>query len=196
MIAGPHGAGKTAVMLGALGQQVITGKYVDPQNGFENLKTFYAQAQYHKEVVPNFTARAMENAFSTRFERIHNGKDVTAVCSLGSVADLDLLDAAKRQGYHISLYYFGVENWKICETFIRKSPGHWLSSLSSQDIFGDYHRSIAMLPGAILQAHTGIIYDNSSLKNPKPLLTIQNGRIDIVERNLPKWVLEPLSRCL
>jgi len=196
VIAGPHGAGKTEHMLGALGREKRQGKLVDPQNVFETLKTHYAIETYHGEEQPDFVQRAIERAFTIRFEQIKKGNDLTAICSLGAVEDLDFLDAARRHNYHISLYFFGVKSWRKCERYIRSRKKHWLSELSRTDIFGDYHRALAMLPGAIVMADQGAIFDNTNSKYPKPLLGIDRGRVNIIEQNLPNWILDPLSRCL
>ncbi len=196
VIAGPHGAGKTKFMVGALGRDIIRGKSVDPQHVYETLQNHYAIETYNREARPDFVQRAMERAFTIRYERIRDGKSVTAICSLGAIEDLDFIEAARRNAYHISLYFFGVSSWRICETYIRSQKKHWLHKLDSRAIYGDYHRALAMLPGAILLSDTGRIYDNADPKNPTPLLGIEEGRITIIEKNLPDWILEPLSRCL
>jgi len=196
MIAGPHGAGKTEVMVSALGSDVMVGSYVAPQDTFESLRMHYSAAEFDKEEVPDYAQRAIERTFTTRFGHMNKLKDITVVCSLGAVEDLDLLDGAYNHDYHISLYFFGVNDWRTCDKYIRETKGHWLSKMSSEDVYGDYHRSLAMLPGAILLADTGMIFDNSDFKNPKPLLAIKNGRVEVIETKLPNWILEPLSRCL
>lgn len=196
LIAGPHGAGKTSIMSRATGHSMKVGRFVDPQDIFERLKDHYAKAEFENIPVRDYAARAFDRAFTVRFNHIKKKHDVTVLCSLGAIADLDLMDAARKNGYHISLYFFGVENWKICRDYIRQSKKHWLSEMPDEHIYGDYHRAMAMLPGAILQADTGRIYDHSSLKRPKPLLEIDNGRIQVIEKTLPNWILEPLSRCL
>jgi len=195
VIAGPHGAGKTEFMLGALGRDVLRGKYVDPQHVFETLQSHYAIESYKDEQRPDFVQRAMERAFTIRFERIKKGKDVTAVCSLGAIEDLDFIEAAKRQKYHVSLYFFGVASWRRCERYIRTQKKHWLNGVDSKHIYGDYFRALSMLPGAIVMANEGCIYDNANPKKPKPLLGINNGRVSIIEKDLPPWILDPLSRC-
>ncbi len=196
MIAGPHGVGKSALMAIPTGARMAAGKLVDPQRVYEHLIEHYEENDHLPIPKKDFSHRAAERSFSNRFDHIRKGNDVTAICSLGSIEDLDLMDAARKNGYHIAFYFFGVSSWKRCMEHIRQTKNHWLSQLTEQDIFGDYHRAIAMLPGAIIQAHTGIIYDHTNLSRPKPLLEIENGRIQIIEKNLPEWVLEPLSRCL
>jgi len=196
VIAGPHGARKKESMLNVLGQSIVRGKYVDPRHIFETLKEYYAVESYKGEKTPDFVKRAFERAFTIWFERIKNHKNVTAVCTLGTIEDLDLLDAAKRNNYYISLYFFGVDNWRTCERNLREDNNHWLSKIKSEVIFGDYHRALAMLPGAIVKCDDGIIFDNTNFKKPKPLLGIENGRVKVIEKNLPHWILEPLSRCL
>ncbi len=196
MIAGPHGAGKTEFMLGALGQDVLRGKYIDPQHAYGTLQAHYAIETYNDDARPDFVKRAKERAFTDRYVRVKEGKDVTAICSLGAIEDLDFLEAGRTNEYHISLYFFGVSSWKICEAYIRAHQNHWLHNQDSRTIYGDYHRALAMLPGAILRADDGCIYDNTDPKNPTPLLGIKSGRISIIEKNLPDWILEPLSRCL
>lgn len=172
------------------------GRFVDPQAIFEGLKDHYAEAEFKNIPVRDYAARAFDKAFTIRFKHIKKMHDVTVICSLGSISDLDLMDAARRNGYRIALHFFGVQNWKICHDYIKTSKNHWLSEISEKHIYGDYHRAMAMLPGAILQADTGMIYDHSDLKYPRPLMDIENGRIRIVDENLPDWVIEPLSRCL
>lgn len=196
MIGGPYGAGKTGAMLKTLGQDIVRGKFVDPQKCYENLQEYYAIETYKGEETRDFVTRAFERAFSERFEQMRTHKSLTAICSLGAIEDLDLLDAGRRNGFHIALYFFGVQDWRSCEQHIRETEGHWLSNLSSKEIYGDYHRALAMLPGAIIQADKGMIYDNSDRENPRPLLAIEDGKIQIIETNLPDWILEPLSRCL
>lgn len=196
VIGGPYGAGKTSAMLKALRPDVIHGKFVDPQKAYENLQSHYAIETYKGEATRDFVRRAFERAFTERFERMKELKSLTAVCSLGNVEDLDLMDAARRNGFEIALYFFGVGNWKSCVDHIRKTNNHWLSDLSEKEIYGNYHRALAMLPGAIIQAGRGMIFDNTDRDNPRPLLGIENGRIQIIEKNLPNWILEPLSRCL
>lgn len=196
MIAGPHGAGKSSIMERTVGKRMIAGRLVDPQKVFEDLRSHYEESEFRKIPKKDYATRAFERAFTLRFEHIRKRKDLTALCSMGAIADLDLIDAARQNGYRVALYFFGVNNWKICRNYIKRTKDHWLSGLSDEDIYGDYHRAIAMLPGAIIQAQTGVIYDHSDLEQPRPLLEIEDGRIKVIEPNLPNWILEPLSRCL
>ena len=105
MIAGPHGSGKTHMMRGPDGERLRVGRYVDPQDIFEGLRSHYATGEASNIPAKDFAARAIERAFTVNFEHIKKRKDLTAVCSLGSVTDMDLIDAARQQGYYISFYY-------------------------------------------------------------------------------------------
>jgi len=196
VIAGPHGAGKTSLMQGRLGRGILHGTYVDAQEIHDSLKTFYAIDEHRGHGAPDYTDRAHEKAFSTRFRLVKKARDVSAECTMGEVEDLDLLDAARKNDYHISLYFFGLNDWRACYDRIRSTPGHWLSRATEEDIYGNYHRALAMLPGAILLADRGIVYDNSSKRGPQELLKIVDGRVEIMQKNLPDWVVEPLTRCL
>jgi len=196
VIGGPYGAGKTDAMLTALGSDIVRGKFVDPQRAYDNLQNHYAIEIFKGEKTRDLIERAFEKAFSERFEQLRSQKSLTAICSLGDIEDLDLIDAGSKNGFHISLYFFGLNDWQACEQYIRQSKNHWLSDLSSKEIYGNYHRALAMLPGAIIKAHQGMIFDNTDRDNPRPLLSIENGRIQIIDKNLPDWIVEPLSRCL
>ena len=184
------------MMRGPDGERLRVGRYVDPQDIFEGLRSHYATGEASNIPAKDFAARAIERAFTVNFEHIKKRKDLTAVCSLGSVTDMDLIDAARQQGYYISFYYMGVRKWEICCDYIRRTKDHWLARLSDNDIFGNYHRSLATLPGAIIAADNGAVIDNSVQGKSRPLLEIRDGRIQIIDKNLPDWVLDPLSRCL
>lgn len=196
VIGGPYGVGKTSAMLRALGPDIVRGKFVDPQRHFDNKRNYYAIETYKGEKTRDFVERSFTNAFSERFDQLKEHKSLTTICSLGDIEDIDLLDAAQRHGFEIRLFFFGVDNWESCVDHIRSTPNHWLSQLTPKEIYGNYYRALAMLPGAIIKADSGAIFDNSDRENPKPLLGIENGRIKIVDENLPKWIIEPLSRCL
>lgn len=196
VIAGPHGAGKTTLAQGRLGRSMLQGTYVDPQEIHDSLKSFYAIEEHRGQDSPDYTARSHEKAFSTRFRLVKKGRDLSAECTMGEIEDLDLLDAARQNGYHISLYFFGLNNWQACQSRIHGTPGHWLSAISEKEIYGNYHRALAMLPGAIPMADAGIVYDNSHKNGPRELLKIKNGRVEILQKKLPDWIVEPLTRCL
>lgn len=182
MIAGPYGAGKRLLMLKDFGR-LIKGVYIDPQEIFDK-----------GPLEP--IERVRQRAYSARFRMIRKQRELTTTCSMGSVRDLHLLDAARRNQFNIALHFFGISDWRIALRRIRTTPGHWLNEMPEEKIKGIYHRSLAMLPGAILMAQSGIIYENSEDANPRKLLRINNGRIEIIDKNLPNWLLEPLSRCL
>lgn len=196
IIGGPYGAGKTDAMLNALGADIVRGRFVDPQKAYDNLRNHYATELLRGEKTRDLIKRAFDKAFSERFEQIWSQKSLTAICSLGDIEDMDLVDAGRKNGFHISLFFFGINDWQACEHYIRQTENHWLSGLSSKEIYGNYHRALATLPGAIIKADQGMIFDNSNRDKPRPLLEIEKGRIKIIDKNLPNWIVEPLSRCL
>lgn len=182
MIAGPYGSGKRSLMFKDFGR-LIVGDYVDPQDIFE-------------KGPPEPIERVRQRAYNARFRFVRKHRTFSTNCSLGSVRDLDLLDAAHKNEFDIALYYFGLADWRVTRRQIRSTPGHWLRELPDEKLEGIYHRSLAMLPGAILLARSGAIYDHSNTGEPRKLLNIRNGKIEIVDKNIPNWLLEPLTRCL
>jgi len=196
VIAGPYGVGKTKIMRGPIGRQLIEGTFVDPQEVFDGLKEFYAQEEFHGESVPDYEARTREKALSARFRLIRKHRSLTGLCSLGRIEDIDVLDAARKNNYQISFHYYGVGNWTLCRDRLRQFPGHWLSQITDEQIFGDYHRSLAFLPSAIPFVDEGWIYDVSGRQKVSTLIHIKKGRISKAASKLPEWIKEPMSRCL
>ena len=115
---------------------------------------------------------------------------------LDTVQDLDLLAAARNHGYHISLYFVGVSDWTICAPRLRLDETHWHYRLSDKEIAACYHRSLSFLPGAIPYADDGFVFDNSFAGAPKKVLAIKDGRIELLDDAPPRWLIEPMSRCL
>ena len=197
MVAGPHGAGKTKFMQGAVGRTFAEETTIwDPQNIYDHLKKWYARKVDPKIERPDFTERAREKVYSLQFEMIRKERNITAVSSLGRVEDLDLLDAAHANNYHISFYYLGIRSPQLSAERVKTAQDHWVKNLSSERLTNNYLRSLAMLSGAVPYADEGIIYDNSKRTARRELLHIQNGKVKVVTHDLPGWILEPLSRCV
>ncbi len=182
MIAGPYGSDKRKLLFKDFGR-LIVGEYFDPQDIFERGP--------HESI-----ERIRQRAYHARFRFVRKHKSFTTNCSLGSVRDLDLLDAAYRNDFDIALHYFGVSDWRAARDRIRSMPDHWLKGFPEDKLEGLYHRSLAMLPGAILLANRGAIYDHSETGHPRKLLNIVDGKVELVEKNIPDWLLSPLTRCL
>ncbi|NNE58999.1 MAG: hypothetical protein HKN36_12905 [Hellea sp.] len=196
MVAGPYGVGKIYHMRQSPGFQVARGTLLDPQEIHDGLLDYYEEEQIIEGPSPGFLNRTEEKTFSSRFRLVRKGRDLTVVCSLGRIEDLDLIDAAKSNGYHISLYYYGLKDWKLCRKKIRSDKYHWLHQEKDEFIYDHYFRSSAMLPGAIRMVDHGRIFDVSRKDVPTPLLDIDHGRVNLIEKKPPNWIVEPLTRCL
>ena len=196
IIAGPYGIGKARLALKVLGQNVFKGMRIDPQDIYAGLQSHYAIEAGRPMSNQELKDRTIEKAFSQPFRMIRKKRDLSVVMTLGQIEDLDLFDAGNRHDYQISLFYFGTQHWQRCINSVKNSANHWQKDLSQALLHNNYIRSLALLPGAIVQSHRGIIFDVNKKGEARQLLSIENGRVSLIEKALPQWVMDPLQRCI
>ncbi len=204
IIAGSYGTGKTKLAGRSAGPNLlgnIPADFFNQEDYFNSLQEYYSLPEEYTRAgrssqIPEFMERSYERTHNNRYRLLVKGRDFGTELLLDKVEDLDLLAAARNHGYHISLYFIGVDNWKICARRLKNNPAHWHHKLSDKAIAACYHRSLSFLPGAIPYVDEGFVVNNSNFRNPKKVLTIKNGRIGLIDDAPPQWLIEPMSRCL
>ncbi|HUC94264.1 MAG TPA: zeta toxin family protein [Paenibacillus sp.] len=97
------------------------------------------------------------------------------------------MNAAKKAGYKVFLYYIGLQDVQMHVDRIRtrvREGGHFIAT---EDIIRRYDHSLANLQGAIKVADVAIVIDNSGEKY-ELLLEIHNGEIKKQSKILPTWL--------
>ena len=168
LIAGPHGSGKSRLV------NSLQKKGVDLGHFIERTEDAY---------------KLPSQSWRMRYSRLLKKRDVTWETLLTDVKDIDFLVSARKQGFHTTLYYMGLDG---PTTSVDRYQGS--EDIIPKSIAGRYYCSAAFLPLAISLVDHGYIFDNSK-KGPSltPLLRIKSGVIELLTQEQPQWVLSTFA---
>lgn len=97
------------------------------------------------------------------------------------------MSEAKRIGYKVYLYYIGLQDVQMHIDRVRTrvlEGGHYIAT---EDIIRRYEVSLRNLKGALKEANTSVVMDNSR-EVYDILLEIENGQLQYKAKLLPQWL--------
>ena len=104
---------------------------------------------------------------------------------------LDLIHAARRQGYKIVVHHVGVANADISVVRVVARVGEGGHPVPEDKIRGRYKRNRDLIREAVLGADLGFVLDNSSLNDPLRLVyQFVCGQLAHADPHPPQWAAE------
>lgn len=152
VIAGPNGSGKTTLTAYLRKRGVDFGLYINPDDiaasleGSPEERSRLAQAKADEEREACLTARA---SFSFETVMSHPSK-------------VDAMRRAKSLGFEVKLFFVGVEDPTINIARVAQRVAQGGHDVPRDRIVARYHRTMALLPDAVVAADHSIIFDNTT----------------------------------
>jgi predicted ABC-type ATPase len=103
-----------------------------------------------------------------------------------------MMREAKQKGWQINLIYIGIDNVEVNIDRVAQRVAEGGHNVPIEDIRRRYKRSLENLPIALQLVDNASIYDNSTPDGHQNLLTIEDGRISQLVRELPQWLTKAL----
>jgi predicted ABC-type ATPase len=191
VIAGPNGSGKSSLI-----------RMLTVQSGF-NLGTYInaddIEIGLHAISDPQARSReAQRISDEMRAACLTKGKPFSFETVMSHPSKIELMNEARRTGYHVSLFFVAVDNpsLNIERVGVRVSQGG--HPVPTDRIISRYGRTLALLPRAILAADEVVMFDNTATgKGPRSvaLVTRQEGGflLEVTNRDCEWLVREFLS---
>lgn len=117
---------------------------------------------------------------------IENRRDFTIETTLGGGNALRQMQKAKQAGFHINLYYVGLESAELHIDRVAQRVSKGGHHIDEADIRRRYHTSLENLPKAMRLADHSYIFDNTEVYKIK--LEVNQGLTRYQDPDLPKWV--------
>lgn len=177
IIAGPNGAGKSTFTRAT--QESLLFPVIDPDTEARRVRPddpAAAQIAGGKQAIKR--ARAY----------LENNQSFAVETTLSGNTYLRMMAEAKRKGWQVNLIYVGVDNVQTSIERVAQRVAAGGHNVPSEDIRRRYARSLANLVVAIQQADSTSIFDNSTKRGHRQLLTIAQGRVTEQASELPEWI--------
>jgi len=132
---------------------------------------------YHASVLSDFLRRrALAAARSFSFETVMSSEDKVA-----------LLGEARQAGFRTYLYYVATEAPEINVQRVRNRVAEGGHDVPEDKIVSRYHRSLALLPGAIRFSHRAYLFDTSEESSLYFAEVTDGSRIEFKSSEVPNW---------
>lgn len=176
MIAGPNGSGKSTIV-----KRYLAGKIpvINPDDIAAVEKVGPIQAG---RLAIERQNRLLMRGASFAFETTLSGK-----------RELWVMQNARERGYKLNLIFLALDGPALA---IGRISGRVLAgghNVPPRDVLRRFQRSIDNLPAAIALADRAFVFDNSSDRR-RLLLSLDQGRVKRLRRDLPEWAKPYLSR--
>ena len=127
-----------------------------------------------------------------RIRQLMNDKNSFAIeTTLSGSFALRHMKAAKEQGYHIAMYYIGLQDVQMHIDRVAsrvEQGGHWIAE---EDIRWRYGQSLSNLKYALQISDEVTIIDNT--KEPDIVAEIKKSRISYCRSVIPSWATEVVA---
>jgi predicted ABC-type ATPase len=140
--------------------------------------------------VPQVTNNSYAAALIADYLRnllIDKGETFSFETVMSHESKLSMLQRAQNSGYKNYLYFICTESPDINVGRVAARVAKGGHNVDEQKIRERYDRSLALLSAMIPLCHRCYLFDNSE-ESYKWILEIQNGKIEIIDPNIPDWV--------
>jgi predicted ABC-type ATPase len=192
VIAGPNGSGKSTLIEYLMRQGVDFGTYINADD----------IAREQKLVGDAGSLKAQQRADELRDQCLRGGKSFSFETVMSHESKVQFMQRAKAAGFTTQLYFVatGDPNLNIGRVRTRvASGGH---DVPEDRIVARYHRTIALLPSAMLASDRAVLFDNSIASNAdekmrlRPVLesTFFKGCLKILPLPpVPLWTIKAMN---
>jgi predicted ABC-type ATPase len=195
MIAGPNGSGKTTLIRMLLQHGVELGEHISPDDIARELEGSYEERVRQAQVVADRRREScIEAKRSFSFETV-----------MSHPSKIDILARAKAAGFYVEVFFVGIDDPQTNIERVRLRVAQGGHDVPPDKIVPRWHRTMALLHGAIKIADQSFLFDNSAAGIDEVLKLIlvathtADGNVDLnVRLNSPpswlrRYVLEPLE---
>ena len=168
IIAGVNGAGKTTLtqrLWPSFNDMVIINPDLKPGNKLDQARAAISERNFLLKTHKSFAV-----------ETTGTGKGL-----------FDLIKTVKKNNYKTYLIYIGLENSLLANFRVSMRVAKGGHDVDKKDVDRRYKRSLANLPRFLRACDRCYIFDNSSDKRHRLLLTMKNRKVMYVSKKLPKW---------
>jgi predicted ABC-type ATPase len=165
VIAGPNGSGKSSLIQKLMTMPEINlGTYINADD---------IELGLHDIVDPQRRSReAQRIADANRTDCLEKGKSFSFETVMSHPSKIDLMHQARQRGYGVTLLFVAVDDplLNIERVSVRVSQGG--HSVPPDRIVSRYHRTLALLPRAILASDSSVLFDNTERgSGPQSVMT-------------------------
>ncbi|ANI79080.1 hypothetical protein EP837_02685 [Sphingobium sp. EP60837] len=179
VLAGPNGAGKSTLY-----ETRIAPSFAGP---FINADII--QRNELRDPSPAASYGAAEIAASRRADCLAQSRDFVTETVFSHPSKLELIDEAVTRGFTVIVMHVGVDTPDLSVARVGARVEEGGHAVPEDKIRARYVRGISFIRTAVLKAHRGMIFDNSSLNRPPShCLTFANGRLIFAVPLLPGWI--------
>lgn len=180
LLAGPNGAGKSTLYETRVAP-AFAGLFINADIiQRDELQDLSMEASY----------QAARIAEAQREELLEAGRSFATETVFSHPSKLEVIDAARAQGYLVVVMHVGVDSPDLSVERVRfrtREGGH---DVPEEKIRARYERGRPLIREAVLRADRGMVFDNSRLNTaPRQLLVFARGRLVKAAPVLPEWVL-------
>ena len=180
LLAGPNGAGKSTLYETRVAP-AFAGLFINADIiQRDELQDLSMEASY----------QAARIAEARREELLEAGRNFATETVFSHPSKLEVIDAARAQGYLVVVMHVGVDSPDLSVERVRfrtREGGH---DVPEEKIRTRYERGLPLIREAVLRADRGMVFDNSRLNTaPRQLLVFARGRLIKAAPILPEWVL-------
>lgn len=181
IVAGPNGAGKTTLYWNRIAPRFSNAAFVNPD---QLVLEHYGHAALTREE----TATGQRLAQELRDQLMAARQDLVMESTFSHPSKLDLLHAAKQQGYLVLLYHVSVDSPELSILRVRarvKEGGH---PVPADKVRARFFRNQDLIHQAAGIADWTFVFDNSARDQPhRLLLELHRGRLLRIGARLPLW---------
>lgn len=185
VVAGPNGSGKSTLSKSLLETDHVP--VIDPD----------AIARTLSPTAPQDAAFAAgREAIRLQREYLDQGVSFATETTLAGHVSLRLIMAAHQNNFLVHLIYICTESADLNVARVAERVARGGHPVPPDDLRRRYRRSLLNLLQAIHLSDTALLFDNSTERGPKCVLTIKLSRIITREPSLPHWLTTTLSTFL
>lgn len=199
IVAGPNGSGKTTLTRQLRAGGVDLGFYINPDVIAEGLEGSYAPRVAEAQHIADMQRQdCLSRRASFSFETV-----------MSHPSKIEVLRRARSLGYFVVLYFVGTESPVLNIERVRQRVALGGHDVPHDRIVARYERTMALLPEAIVECDSAVLFDNSLRHLPDkdviltPICEILVDRSQISNpvrlqmqnvRLLPKWLANVLHQ--
>jgi len=185
VVAGPNGSGKSTLSKSLLETDHVP--VVDPDAIARSLLPSAPQEA---------SLAAGREAIRLQREYLDQGVSFATETTLAGHVSLRLIMAARQNGFLVHLIYVCTESADLNVVRVAERVARGGHPVPPDDLRRRYSRSLRNLLPAIHLSDAALLFDNSTDRGPKCVLTIKSARIVAREPRLPHWLTAALPTFL
>lgn len=184
ILAGPEGAGKTTFYE----QTILSGNRMPESQRPLYISPDRVQSQLLGEQGTRAYGAGNQIANQQAREALASGRSLVAETTFAHPRDLRLVEEAKAAGYRVVLHHLQTSSPELSVARVQGRVAEGGRDAPADQVRADYARAPTLISQAALKADLTFVHDSSALnKEPKHLLTLNQGKVVAQARELPQW---------